>query len=165
MQKVGILKIVVPVVALAGALLAQRPPMATQYWWENKVAVNSLDLSEAQTKQLNSIQAAYVNRLMDLRGQVNRAESNLEDVFKQAPSDDLKAESAIDQYANARDNLTRELSRLSLKMRNVLTADQWQELLNRQSGHGPRPGQGRGRRGTSSTGSAPSKIAPAIPQK
>jgi len=165
MQKFGILKIAIPVVALAGALLAQRPPMATQYWWENKVAVTSLDLSEAQTKQLSSIQAAYVSRLMDLRAQVNKAESNLEDVFKQAPSEDLKAESAIDQYANARDNLTRELSRLSLKMRNVLTADQWQELLNRQSGRAPRPGLGRGRRGSAPTGSAPSKVAPAPSQK
>ncbi len=168
MQKFGILKIAIPVAALAGALLAQpqRPSMATQYWWANKVAVNSLNLSEAQTKQLSSIQASYVSRLKDLRAQVNNAESNLEDVFKQAPSDDSKAESAIDQYANARDNLTRELSRLSLKMRNVLTADQWQELQDRQAGRaGLRPGRGGGRRGSAPTGSAPSKVAPAPSQK
>ena len=62
------LKTLIPALALAGALLAQpqRPPMATQYWWENKLAVNSLNLSEAQTKQLNTIQASNVSRLMDL---------------------------------------------------------------------------------------------------
>ena len=158
----GIFKTLVPVVALAGALFAQpqRPPMATQYWWENKLAVNSLNLSEAQTKQLSSIQAAYVSRLNDLRALVNKADNNLEDVFKQSPSDELKAEAAIDQYANARDNLTRALSKLSLQMRNVLTADQWQELLNRQAGRaGARPGLGRGRRGPGSGAPVPTGSA------
>ena len=167
-RQLGIHKTLVPVVALAGALLAQpqRPPMATQYWWENKLAVNSLNLSEAQTKQLNSIQASYVSRLTDLRAAVNKADNNLEDVFKQTPSEELKAEAAIDQYANARDNLTRALSKLSLQMRNVLTADQWQELLNRQSGRaGSRPGQGRGRRGTGPSGSNPNNVGPATSQK
>jgi Spy/CpxP family protein refolding chaperone len=127
--------------------------------------VTSLDLTDAQTKQLNAIQASYVNRLMDLRAAATKAENNLEDVFKQAPSDELKAEAAEDEYVNARANLTRELTRLSLKMRNVLTADQWQDLLNLQSGRGPRVGQGRGRRGTSPVGSAPNKVAPPPSQK
>src|SRR5580692_3239316 len=96
--------------ALAGSLFGQppRPPMAAQYWWENKLAVNSLDLSEAQTKQLSVIQNSYVARLMELRSAVTKAETNLDEVFKQSPSDDLKAEAAIDQYAYARESLTRE---------------------------------------------------------
>jgi Spy/CpxP family protein refolding chaperone len=161
------LKILVPLAALAGALFAQpsRPSVATQDWWRNPVAVNSLNLSEAQTKQLNSIQASYVNRLMDLRAAANKAENNLADVFKQAPSDELKAEAAEDDYVNAKASLTRELTRLSLKMRNVLTADQWLDLLNLQSGRGPRPGQGRGRRGSSPSSSNPNKVGPAISQK
>ena len=168
-RQIGIHKTLFPVVALAGVLFAQpqRPPVATQYWWENRLAVNSLNLSEAQTKQLNSIQSSYVSRLMDLRAAVNKADNNLEDVFRQSPSDELKAESAIDQYANARDNLTRALSKLSLQMRNVLTADQWQELLNRQSGRtASRPGQGRGRRGTGpSSRSNPNSVGSATAQK
>ena len=102
---------------------------------------------------------------------VNKADNNLEDVFKQTPSDELKAEAAIDQYANARDNLTRTLTKMSLQMRNVLTADQWQELEDRQAGRaGLRPGRGGGRRGTSPSGSAPTgsaanKVPPAVSQK
>jgi Spy/CpxP family protein refolding chaperone len=97
---------------------------------------------------------------------VMKAENNLQDVFRQSPSDELKAEAAIDQYANARDNLTRALTKLSLQMRNVLTADQWQELSNRQGGRGgPRPGLGRGRRGTSPSSSAPNDGGPAVSQK
>jgi Spy/CpxP family protein refolding chaperone len=161
-------KIATAALAAAGALLAQppRPSVATQDWWANRLVVNNLNLSEAQTKQLNSIQASYLGRLKDLRDSVNKAEVNLEEVFKQSPSDELKAEAAIDQYANARDNLTRALSKLSLQMRNVLTADQWQELLDLQGGRGSRPGRGISRRGTTPpAGSAPSKVAPATTQK
>ena len=125
-----------------------RPPMAAQDWWDSRLAVNSLNLTDAQTRQLSSIQSAYVGRLMDLREAVNKAERNLDDVFNQPTLDELKAEAAVDQYANARDNLTRALSQLSLKMRAVLTADQWQELVNRQNGRpGRGPLSGRGRRG------------------
>src|SRR5580692_10712156 len=110
------LKILIPLAALAGLLCAQPPrqPVATQYWWENKVAINSLNLSEAQTKQLNSIQASYVSRLMDLRAAVTKAESNLEDVFKQAPSDEMKATAAVDDYVDVKAKLSRELTRFSL---------------------------------------------------
>jgi Spy/CpxP family protein refolding chaperone len=157
------LKIVIPFAVLAGALFAQlaRPPLVTQNWWDSKIAVNSLNLTDAQTKQLTSIQNAYVSRLMDLRAAVNKAESNLADAFNQTSPDELKAEAAIDQYANARDNFTRTLTKMSLQMRNVLTAEQWQELQDRQAGRASaRPGRGGGRRGTSPvTGSAPSGSA------
>ncbi len=152
---------------MAGALLAQPPrqSVAGQPWWDSTGVVSSLNLSEVQTKQVKSIQQASVGRLMDLRAAVNKAESNLEDVFNQSAVDELKAEAAVDQYANARDNMTRELTRLSLKMRGVLTAEQWQQLVDRQNGRGPRNGRGGGRRGglptTSSTrgssGSAPAQ--------
>jgi Spy/CpxP family protein refolding chaperone len=166
------LKIAIPFVVLAGVLLAQppRPLMVTQNWWDSKIAVNSLNLTDAQTKQLTSIQNAYVSRLMDLRAAANKAESNLTDVYNQTSPDELKAEAAIDQYANARDNLTRTLTKMSLQMRNVLTAEQWQELQDRQAGRaGLRPGRGGGRRGTSPGsgpgGSATTKAAPAVSQK
>jgi Spy/CpxP family protein refolding chaperone len=166
-RKFGVLKLLIPVVTLASALFAQppRPPMGTptQYaWWEYKVVRSSLNLTEAQTKQLNSIQASYVNRLMDMRAAANKAEGNLEEVFNQAPSDDSKAEAAINQYSHALEDLTRTLSTMSLQMRNVLTAEQWQTLQNRQGGRG----QGRGpRRGPPSSGSTTNKPGPAISQK
>jgi Spy/CpxP family protein refolding chaperone len=163
-----------PILALVsltvGAIFAQppRPPVATQYWWRNAVTVKSLDLSDAQTKQLNQIQQSYVSRLMDLQAAVNNADRNLEEVFRQATIDDLKAETARDQYANARDNMTRQLTDMSLKMRRVLTAEQWQQLESMESGRvGARGGQGRGRRGPPTNGSSTTsnKVGPAISQK
>src|SRR5579884_1259589 len=144
-------------IASSGALLAQpmRPPsMATQPWWESKVVVSSLNLTEAQTKQLNDIQAAHINRLMALREAVMKAERNLDEIYNESGVDEIKADAAVDQYANARDNLTRELTKLSLQLRSVLTDEQWHELVARQNGRGGRGlGPGRGRRGSQPVGS------------
>ncbi len=142
-------------VLISGALFAQqqRPSIAAQAWWQNPVTLKNLNLSDAQAKQLSQIQQTYVNRLMDLRAAVAKADSNLEDVFNQPAVDDVKADAAVDQYANARDNMTRELTRMSLAMRNVLTADQWQQLLAMQNGRAARGGPGRGRRGPPPSGS------------
>ena len=154
----------------ASALIAQAPPrqsMVAQPWWQNQPAINSLNLSDAQTKQLAQIQSASVSRLRYLYAAVKTADSNLEDIYNQPTFDDLKAQAAVDQYANARDNLTRELTGMSLKMRGVLTAEQWQELEDRQNGRAAaRPGRGGGRRGgTQPPTAAPSKVGPAISQK
>lgn len=162
--------VLMPVLLMTGAAFAQAPrgSMAATPWWDNRVAVNSLNLSEAQTKQLIQIQQSYVNRLRDLRGAVMAADRGLEDVFNQPAIDELKAESAVDQYANARDNLTRELTHLSLAMRNVLTSEQWQQLVSMQNGRGSRGGRGRGRGGSGSAppaGSTANKVSPSISQK
>ena len=161
--------------ALAGGLYAQppRPPMATSYWWESKVVVNSLNLSDTQLKQMNETQAAYVGRLMDLRTAVNKAESNLDSIFNQDNIDQRKADAAVDQLAAARGDLTRTISQLSLKLRNVLTAEQWQALRDQQATRAAQKGvfPGRGRRGGPDlkNGSAPplnpnGKFAPSNPQ-
>lgn len=154
-------KALILAVATAGVVLAQpaRPSMVNTPWWDNKLTVNSLNLSEEQTKQLNALQQASVARLMELRGEVLKAETNLNDMFNESEIDQTKAEAAVDQYANARENLTRALSQLSLKMRGVLTAEQWQDLKNRQYGRGGR-GPGRLRRGPPPAGSSANKVSP-----
>jgi Spy/CpxP family protein refolding chaperone len=167
MRKTSILAVVS---LTAGAIFAQppRPPVATQYWWESPLTVKSLNLSDAQTKQLNQIQQSYVSRLNDLRMGVIKADGNLEEVFKQPAGDELKADAAVDQYANARYYMTRELTRMSLKMRAVLTDEQWQQLESMQNGRaGGRGGQGRGRRGPPANGSGTTsnKVGPAISQQ
>jgi Spy/CpxP family protein refolding chaperone len=164
--------VVLPVVLMAGAAWAQQTPRASVAaipWWDNRLAVTSLNLSEAQTKQLNQIQQSYVNRLRDLRAAVLAADRNLEEVFNEPAIDELKAGAAVDQYANARDNMTRELTHMSLAMRNVLTAEQWQQLVSMQNNRGGRGGRGRGRAApvgsAPASGSTANKVAPSISQK
>ena len=133
---------------------------ATFPWWNTPI-VNSLNLSEAQTKQIHMVVDDHRDRLKDLYAAVNKAESDLKTVFNQDPVDQRKGRQAVDALASARGDLTRELSTMSLELRTVLTAQQWQDLQNQ-----PRPGRGTRRRGPPPpTGSGPRSGAVNPPSK
>jgi Spy/CpxP family protein refolding chaperone len=152
-------------------------------WWDSPLA-NGLNLSEAQNKQIHSIVAEYRTRLIDLRANEQKAQGDFEDIFNDAPADQKRANDAIDRLSNARAEMTKVISQMSLKMRNVLTAEQWAQLRERQeermrnrksppvdSKGEPRTDGRRGfRRGTGDGSSAtaptpgPQGAAPAAPQ-
>lgn len=100
-------------------------------WWDNPVA-NGLNLSDAQNKQIHSIVAEYRSRLIDLRANEEKAQGDFQDIFNDAPTDQRRANDAIERLGNARAEMTKTISQMSLKMRNVLTAEQWQQLRERQ---------------------------------
>jgi Spy/CpxP family protein refolding chaperone len=124
-------------ILLPGLSLAQGPrggglPGGLGFqWWENPVA-NGLNLSEAQNKQIRSIVAEYRSKLIDLRANEEKAQGDFQDVFNDAPADQRRANDAIDRLGNARAEMTKVISQMSLKMRNVLTTEQWQQLRERQ---------------------------------
>jgi len=152
-------------------------------WWDNPVA-NGLNLSDGQNKQIHSIVAEYRSRLIDLRANEEKAQGDFQDVFNDTPADQRRANDAIDRLSSARAEMTKTISQMSLRMRNVLTAEQWQQLRERQeermrnrmksapvdSKGEPRTDGRRGfRRGGSGDGSAvpppaPQGASPAQPQ-
>jgi Spy/CpxP family protein refolding chaperone len=129
------------IVASACLAQAQQPrgaPSATFPWWANPHIVNTLNLSDAQTKLIHSAVDGHRDRLKDLSAAVNRAEADLQAVFNQDPVDQRKGRQAVDQLANSRGDLTRELADMSLELRTILTAQQWQDLQSDQLNHGGR---------------------------
>ncbi|MGI8743988.1 MAG: Spy/CpxP family protein refolding chaperone [Bryobacteraceae bacterium] len=120
------------IVAVIGALasspvgLAQLP-RPTFAWWSSPIA-QDLKLSDEQRKQIRLTIKDYRPRLLELRASLERAESDLEAEFNQSSVDTRKANDAIDRFASARGDLTRTLSQMSLKLRTVLKAEQWEEL-------------------------------------
>jgi Spy/CpxP family protein refolding chaperone len=150
--------------AMAGALSAQAPRFnsPTSFpWWNNPVANGLNNLTDAQTKQISATVSEYRGALKDLYAQVNAAEGNLEEIFNQETIDQRKADQAVNQLANARGDLTRTISQMSLKLRNVLTVEQWRDLQDRQTGRGAsRPGARRRGPGPVTKG-PPSSVPPA----
>ena len=120
-------------------LLAQRRPGPRQgpAWWEspwwNSPLVQNLDLSEAQRKEIRTTVREYRGHLMDLREAVQRADSDLEIALGESSLDQRKANEAIEHLASARAELTRTLSQMTLRLRTILTNEQWQELQKRQA--------------------------------
>jgi Spy/CpxP family protein refolding chaperone len=115
-------------------------PKGFYAWWGSPV-VRDLNLNDEQKRQIRSTVRDYRPHLVELRAEVERAEGDLEYQFNQQPVDARKANDAIDRLAAARADLTRTLSQMSLKLRAVLTQQQWQELQRRRpvKGAGPVP--------------------------
>jgi Spy/CpxP family protein refolding chaperone len=111
-------------------------------WWDRDVA-RDLNLSDLQTKQIQSTVQDFRGRMMDMRKTVDKAESDVQAAFNEDPVDQAKANDAINRLAAARGELTKAVSQMDLKLRIILTAQQWQDLQKRQR----RPGPGMRRRG------------------
>jgi Spy/CpxP family protein refolding chaperone len=133
--------------SIPAALLAQGPRQGPAWWespWWNSPLVRNLDLSQTQTKDIRATLREYRGPLMDLRQAVQRADSDLEALLATTPVDQRKATEAIDRLASARADLTRTLSLMTLRLRGILTNEQWQELQQRASERGPGGRLGRG---------------------
>jgi len=94
--------------------------------------VKDLNLSGPQQQQIRATIREYRPRLMQLRAEVNQAELQLKAEFDHDPVDAAKTNQVIERLVAARSDLTRTLSQMSLKLRTVLTARQWDDLERRR---------------------------------
>lgn len=128
------------------------PPVA---WWENPVA-NGLTLTDAQKDRINHIVREHKDRLAAERQEAERAERELESVFNADSVDMQRGKAVTEQLVKARGELTQDMVRMTLRLRSVLTADQWKSLQDRNaSERGGKGGRGRERNQGSKTGILP----------
>lgn len=148
---------------LTGVLLAAQPPNQQRRpgpppfaWWENPVA-NGLQLTDEQMNRVNKIRKDHTDLVLQKREAVERAEADLAAIFDSPKIEWPKARPAVDALALARGELTKEMSVMMLRMRSVLTIDQWKMLEARLQPPPDRDGKGRGRgyRGQGGPGSGP----------
>lgn len=110
--------------------------------------VPELKLNEAQQAQIASICKDSSKRIFDLRESWRKAETDLQAAFDESPVDQTKSNAAIERLVAARADLFRATSQMDLKIRTVLTDEQWQELKKHQRrGPAGRPGGPDWRRG------------------
>ena len=144
------------ILAVPAALSAQGPRSGFFPWWDSPI-VSGLDLSDAQRAEIRSVIGEYRGKMQEVRSAVQKAESDLDQVFNEDTVDQRRGSEAIDRLTKARADMTKSVSEMSLRMRAVLTSQQWQELQRRQReqasgienagrGSGPQRGPGRGRR-------------------
>jgi len=95
-----------------------------------------LNLTNVQRQQIRATVIEYRPHLIDIRAEVSKAEIDLEAQFDHEPVDQAKANQAIERLIAARADLTRTLSQMSLKLRTVLTEQQWRDLQRLRPGQG-----------------------------
>jgi periplasmic protein CpxP/Spy len=96
-------------------------------WWDRPIS-RALSLTDVQRQQIQTTVREYRDRLIEARAQVQKAEGDLQDVFDEDTVDLKRGKVAIDNLASARANLVRTLSELELRLRAVLTPQQWRQL-------------------------------------
>lgn len=121
---------------LFAASLPAQMPRGIYAWWSRPQIARDLNLTPAQREQIRGTVQQYRPHLLSVRLAVNQAELALADQFNRNPVDAAKTNEAIERLVDARSDLTRTLTQLSLKLRLVLTEQQWQELQRRRPAHG-----------------------------
>ena len=122
------------VALLACASLSAQMPRGIYAWWNRPEIARDLKLTPAQREQIRGTVQQFRPHLLNVRAAVNQAEETLREQFDRSPVDPGKTNEAIERLVDARSDLTRTLSRLSLKLRMILTEQQWQELQRRRPG-------------------------------
>ena len=120
---------------LSGSVFGQMPK-SLYAWWSKPVIARQLNLTNVQRQQIRATVLQFRPHLIDIRAEVNKAEIDLEAQFDHDPVDQTKANQAIERLIAARADLTRTLSQMSLKLRTVLTDQQWRDLQRLRPGQG-----------------------------
>ena len=139
------MNLILPGAVLMTALaFAQPPPPPRPFfaWWDSPIA-NGLNLKEEQNRQIREVVRNYRNKLIDIRSSMDKAEGELEDVFNEEKIDQRKANEAVDRLALTRADMSRTVSQMSLKLRTILTVEQWHELQKKLPKGPPGPAQNR----------------------
>ena len=118
------------ILAAAGAL-AQGPELLP--WWQGPM-VQDLNLSVDQQRQIRAAVRESRDRLIEQRAAVQKAEGNLQDLMNEDQVNEARAREAVDKLVAARAELMRTVSQMTLKMRMVLTPEQWQQVQKRRAG-------------------------------
>jgi Spy/CpxP family protein refolding chaperone len=118
------------------------------HWWNNPEMVEKLKLTEAQRKAMDGILLEHREKLVDLRGNVEKAELELEPLMGEEQPNEGKILAQIDKVAQARAELEKANARFLLAIRGKLTPEQWKQLqAERGNRHEERRGWEPGGRG------------------
>ncbi len=116
---------------LAAVPALAQMPRGVFNWWDSPIA-KGLNLTEDQQRQIRAIVREYRGKLIDQRATVEKAEAEFEDVFNEDAFDQRRAGDALEHLVTARADLMRGFSQMSLRLRALLTPEQYRELQKRR---------------------------------
>jgi Spy/CpxP family protein refolding chaperone len=123
--------------------------------------VERLKLTDVQRKSMDEILLQHREKLVDLRGSLEKAELTMEPLMRDDQPNEAKILAQIDKVAQARAELEKANARFLLAIRGKLTPEQWKQLQadrgdrgerREQRGAWGRGGQGRGTQGSGMQG-------------
>ncbi len=113
-------------------------------FWNNPNIVDQLKLTDDQRKSMDTIFLAHREKLIDLRGNLEKAELELQPLMGQDQPNESAILSQVDKIAAARTELERANARFLLDIRGKLTPEQWKTVRDNWQQHRGWGGQGHG---------------------
>jgi Spy/CpxP family protein refolding chaperone len=117
-------------------------------WWKRPRVAHALALTAEQTDSLEKIFAKSRPKLIDLRADFEKKEFAYEQAMEAEKVDRKAVEAGIEAREEARAKLQKELALMEIDMKQVLTPEQWEKLMQmrdemrrrvqerRRTGHG-----------------------------
>jgi Spy/CpxP family protein refolding chaperone len=124
--------LVLAAASLGRPLVAQMPEAPPGKWWKRPRIVQLLNLSAEQQTTLEDIFSRRRREFVDLKADVERHQIDVEDLVAKKDSDAKKVASAVDALEQARLKLRRAATMMFLEQKDVLSAAQWQQVLDRR---------------------------------
>ena len=129
-----------------------RPPMERAFrfdgmhgqFWNNPKIVEKLQLTEEQRKDMDQAWLEQREKLVDLKGSVDKAEIEMEPLMKADQPNESAILAQIDKIAAARAELEKANARFLLAIRAKLTPDQWKQVREFREHQMPQGQWGRG---------------------
>jgi Spy/CpxP family protein refolding chaperone len=106
-------------------------------WWQDSEVAKKLQLTDAQSKQLNQIFYDHRMKLIDFGADMEKQDLKLQTLLDEDVPDTAQVGSQVDQVLNARGKLEREFTMMNLDLRKVLSVEQWRQLKSIHQQHGP----------------------------
>ena len=126
-----------------GGFGGHRPPMEGALghlggrgrFWNNPTIVDQLKLTDEQRTSMDEIYLQHRETLVDLRGNLEKAELALEPLMKADQPDESRITAQIDQVAQARAELEKANAKFLLAIRGKLTPEQWKQVQTFRAEH------------------------------
>lgn len=120
-----------------------RPPMERAMgphagfgrWWNNPKIVEKLKLTDDQRKAMDQIFQDHREKLVDLRGNVEKAEIEMEPLVRADQPNEQAVLAQIDKVAQARAELEKANARFLFALRSKLTPEQWKQVQEFRQSH------------------------------
>jgi periplasmic protein CpxP/Spy len=120
-----------------------RPPMERAMrshnefgrWWNNPKIIERLKLTDEQRKAMDDIFQKHREKLVDLRGNLEKAEIEMEPLVKADQPNESTVMSQIDKVAQARAELEKANARFLFALRAKLSPEQWKQVQDFRQSH------------------------------
>jgi hypothetical protein len=119
---------VIATVLLLSDVFAFHAPFIDGKWWQRPTVKETLQLTPDQTSTINTIWIEYRKRIIDIKGELEKAYLDLENLMDQPELNKEAAYTLAERIAGLQANQAEERIKMAIDIRKKLSVEQFQRL-------------------------------------